>query len=80
MTRLTCPFCGLRELREFEFHTTLPESGSTPYARVYERVSRLDDSLEHWQHVLGCRGWLLVRRNPSSGAVLETHILGGGHP
>ena len=73
MTRLTCPFCGLRELREFEFHKTLPESGSTPYARVYERVSRLDDSLEHWQH-------LLVRRNPSSGAVLETLILGGGHP
>jgi len=78
MSRLICPFCGPRELREFEFHKTLPEPGASPYARVYERVNRPDDSLEHWQHVLGCRAWLRVRRNPSTGAVLETRILGGG--
>ena len=33
--------------------------------------------MEHWQHLDGCRGWLLVRRNPSTGAVLETRLLGG---
>jgi sarcosine oxidase subunit delta len=80
MTRLVCPFCGARELREFEFHKTLPEPGSDAYARVYERVNRLDDSQEHWQHVLGCRAWLQVRRNPSTGEVLETQLLGGGAP
>ncbi len=80
MIRLICPFCGPRELREFEFHKTRAEPGSTPYAQVYERVNRLDDSVEHWQHVQGCRAWMLVRRNPSTGLVLETRILGGDHP
>ena len=78
MTRLACPFCGPRELREFEFHKTLAEPGSDAYARIYERVNRLDDSLEHWQHVSGCRAWLRVRRNPSTGAVIEIQIEGGG--
>ena len=78
MTRLICPFCGPRELREFEFHKTLPEPGSSPFARVYERVARLDESTEYWQHALGCRAWLRVRRNPSTDAVLEATLLGGG--
>ena len=78
MMRLACPFCGPRELREFEFHTTLPESGGTPFARLYLRVERPTLSVEHWQHIEGCRGWLLVRRNPSSGAVLSIELLGGG--
>ena len=81
MTRLCCPFCGPRELREFEFHKTLPAAGSHgAFARTYERVASLGSSLEHWQHVAGCRGWLLVRRNPSTGAVLEIRLLGGGVP
>ena len=78
MTQLACPFCGPRELREFEFRKTLPEPGGTPFARVYERVDRPALSVEHWQHVEGCRAWLLVRRNPSTGAVLELELLGGG--
>ncbi len=77
MTRLSCPFCGARELREFEFHKTLPEPGSDAYAHVYERANRLELSAEYWQHATGCRAWLLVRRNPSTGAVLEVQILGG---
>lgn len=77
MNRLACPFCGARELDEFVFHKTLPEPGANAYAAVYERTNRLDDSLEHWQHLGGCRAWLLVRRNPSTGAVLATSLLGG---
>ena len=78
MTRLVCPFCGARELREFVFHKTLPSSGpASAFARCYERVDRPEISVEHWQHVEGCRGWLLVRRNPSTGAVLEARLLGG---
>jgi len=76
MTQLVCPFCGARELEEFSFRKTLPEPGSTPFAEVYERVNRLDVSVEHWQHVHGCRAWLLVRRNPSSGEVLEVQLMG----
>ncbi len=78
MTRLVCPFCGARELGEFEFRKTLPEPGGTPFAQVYERIERPALSVEHWQHVEGCRGWLLVHRNPSTGDVLGTELLGGG--
>ena len=78
MNRLACPFCGPRELEEFLFHKTLPEAGASDYAATYERTNRLEDSLEHWQHVHGCRAWLEVRRNPSTGEVLTTRIIGGG--
>jgi heterotetrameric sarcosine oxidase delta subunit len=77
VNRLTCPFCGARELAEFAFRKTLPEAGASEFAAVYERANRIDDSLEHWQHTQGCRAWLLVRRNPSTGEVREVHLLGG---
>ena len=78
MNRLGCPFCGPRELDEFLFHKTLPEPGAGDYAAVYERVNRDDDSVEHWQHVRGCRAWLRVRRNPSTGDVHDVQLLRGG--
>jgi len=80
MRRLVCPYCGPRELREFAFHKTLAAASATPYARVYERLASRDVSEEHWQHVGGCRSWLYVRRNPSTGEVLEIQLLGGARP
>jgi sarcosine oxidase subunit delta len=77
MTRLVCPFCGPRELREFLFHKTLPCGAETAYARTYERVDRPELSVEYWQHIEGCRGWLKVERNPSSGLVLKMELEGG---
>ena len=75
-----CPFCGARELAEFQFHKTLPTPGASEYAAVYERGNPLDDSLEYWQHAQGCGAWLEVRRNPSSGDVTAIRLLGGGRP
>jgi len=80
VSRLACPFCGARELAEFLFHKTLPEPGANSYAAVYERANRLDESREYWQHVHGCRAWLQVLRNPSTGEVREVVLLGGGRP
>lgn len=81
MTQLACPFCGPRALREFEFHKTLPDAAQgSAFERTYERFTNLEYSVEHWQHVAGCRGWLRVERNPSSGAVLGIHLLGGTAP
>jgi sarcosine oxidase subunit delta len=77
VSRLVCPFCGPRHLREFEFHKTVAAPGAAAFAAVYERVNEEHQSVEHWQHVGGCRGWLLVRRNPSSGAVLGIELIGG---
>lgn len=77
MTRIACPFCGPRELREFEFHKTLPTPGDQgAFARTYERVADPTLSVEHWQHVAGCRAWLLVHRNPSTGVVFAVELAG----
>ena len=78
--RLACPFCGPRELEEFAFLKTLAEPGASPFGAVYERANRTDLSIEHWQHLHGCRVWLLVRRNPTSGEVLEVRELGKATP
>jgi methylglutamate dehydrogenase subunit B len=80
VSRLVCPFCGPRELEEFLFRKSLSEPGASAYAEVYERLNRPEDSLEHWQHVHGCRAWLVIRRDPTSGDVLEIELLGGGGP
>jgi methylglutamate dehydrogenase subunit B len=81
VTLLPCPFCGPRELREFIFHKTLPAAASADeFERTYLRVADPQSSVEHWQHVNGCRAWLLVQRNPSTGAVLAVQLLGGATP
>jgi methylglutamate dehydrogenase subunit B len=76
--RLVCPFCGPRELPEFSFHKTVAEPDATAFEEVYERVNRMDYSAEHWQHVGGCRAWLLICRNPSTGEVLKITWAGSG--
>jgi sarcosine oxidase subunit delta len=75
MNRLYCPFCGPRELEEFRFHKTLAEPGANVHEEVYSRINRLMVSWEHWQHVYGCRAWLLVRRNPSDDTVLDVRLV-----
>jgi heterotetrameric sarcosine oxidase delta subunit len=78
MNRLYCPFCGPRELEEFRFHKTLAEPGANAYEEVYARINRPAMSLEHWQHVYGCRAWLRVHRNPSDGTVRDVRLVAGG--
>jgi heterotetrameric sarcosine oxidase delta subunit len=80
VTRLACPFCGPRDLAEFSFHKTLPEPGTNGFAAIYERRASTERSLEHWQHVGGCRAWLRVLRNPSTGEVLDCRLEAGGDP
>lgn len=75
MNQLRCPFCGARELQEFEFRKTRANVTSSDFAKVYLRVDSPELSVEYWQHVHGCRTWLLVERNPSTGAVLSVAAL-----
>jgi heterotetrameric sarcosine oxidase delta subunit len=77
MNQLMCPFCGPRDLHEYEFRKTRESVMSSEFSRVYLRVDSLESSTEYWQHVLGCRAWLLIRRNPSTGEVLDTSALPG---
>lgn len=76
--RLCCPFCGDREIDEYQFRQLVPDpSAPSAIARVYERVNRPDESVEYWQHVRGCRTWLIVRRDPTTSTVVSVHVLGG---
>ncbi len=75
MSHIRCPFCGDRALREFEFRKTLPGSAATPLQSVYFRQDHPQVSVEHWQHQSGCRSWLLIVRNPSTGSILRTDLL-----
>ena len=58
------------------------ERTAAAYSQIYERTNRNDSSREYWQHVHGCRAWLVVHRNPSTAEVLEVRFLnesfGGG--
>ena len=75
---MACPFCGLRPLEEFLFRKTVPNFvvGSGAYEQVYLRVDSAERSVEEWQHVAGCRAWLIVDRNPSTGVVRSVALLG----
>ncbi len=77
MSLLVCPFCGSRPIDEFVFHKTLPNVAGGAFETTYLRDNEPAASLEHWQHVYGCRAWLLLRRNPSTGEVHETRLLTG---
>ena len=77
MNQLHCLFCGARELHEFAFRKTRANVTTSEFSKVYLRVDSLDLSVEYWQHVQGCRTWLLVQRNPSTGAVLGIEALPG---
>ena len=80
MNQLCCPFCGPRELHEYEFRKTRESVGTSEFAKVYLRIDSLELSTEYWQHVLGCRTWLLIRRNPSTGMILDTTALPDDSP
>ncbi|MFI4889344.1 MAG: sarcosine oxidase subunit delta [Steroidobacterales bacterium] len=80
MSLFTCPFCGLRNLEEFVFHKTLPNVAGGAFEAIYLRRDTPGSSDEHWQHRYGCRAWLRVRRNPSTGEVLGVQLLTGTAP
>lgn len=80
MSLFRCPFCGPRGLEEFAFHKTLPNAGDDAYSSTFERHNDPVESLEHWQHRAGCRAWLQVHRNPTTGAVLQVTGLYGEIP
>lgn len=77
MSLFTCPYCGPRSIEEFVFHKTLPNAGGTPFEQTFLRHNDPAESREHWQHRYGCRAWLYVRRNPTTGAILEVECLTG---
>ncbi|RWM09492.1 MAG: sarcosine oxidase subunit delta [Mesorhizobium sp.] len=68
--RITCPFCGERELGEFTYlgdakpQRPAADAGEDAvYDYVYLRDNIAGVMSEHWYHGGGCRAWLKVTRN-----------------
>jgi sarcosine oxidase delta subunit len=63
---LTCPNCGPRDVSEFRYGGQILE----PAGNNLPGPQR-----ERWYHRLGCRRWLVARRDVRDNAVLETRWL-----
>jgi methylglutamate dehydrogenase subunit B len=77
MIRIDCPVCGLRDETEFSYGgdatVVRPPTGESDPQKWYEFVFLRDNPRgphrEHWQHVHGCRQWLVVERDTLTNAM-----------
>lgn len=70
MIRIPCPFCGERDHSEFAYGSdasvTYPPLDASPeewHEAVFLRGNVRGMQTETWQHVHGCRMWLVVERD-----------------
>ncbi len=67
--RISCPFCGPRDAQEFVYlsdathHRPKDDATQAMFDYVYLRDNPAGLHREHWQHVSGCRSWLIVTRD-----------------
>jgi sarcosine oxidase subunit delta len=74
MLRIDCPCCGTRDHDEFRYggDASVPRPAYDDpdfeawYAYVFVRDNQPGLHREHWQHVMGCRQWLVVERDTRS--------------
>jgi methylglutamate dehydrogenase subunit B len=77
MLRIACPWCGPRDHDEFRYGGDAsvrrparddpdPEAW---YRYVYVRANPRGPHKEYWQHVMGCRQWLVVERDTATHAI-----------
>lgn len=78
---IPCPFCGLREHSEFAYggdatvrrpRQAEPAWGPDWQTYVYQRTNPRGPHQEYWQHVAGCRQWLVVSRDTLTHQVLDS--------
>lgn len=69
--RISCPCCGPRDHAEFAYGGDASDPRPPPddddfdrwFDHVYLRDNPRGPHSEYWQHVGGCREWLIVRRD-----------------
>ncbi len=74
MLRIQCPFCGERDYTEFRYggdaRKQRPDHGSSDPGVWHDYVFLFDNPKgphrEFWQHVLGCRQWLVLERDTAT--------------
>ena len=78
--RITCPLCGERDSREFEYLGSAklldrPEAGEAAFFDyIYARENPHGENAELWQHVMGCSAWLYVVRNVTTHEILMVKL------
>ena len=70
MLRIHCPFCGERDHSEFSYggdasveYPALDAPAEAWHDAVYLRDNPRGLQAETWQHLHGCRQWLVVERD-----------------
>jgi methylglutamate dehydrogenase subunit B len=82
MLRISCPCCGERDYTEFRYGgdatKARPRLDEADRDVWHDHVFLFDNPTgphrEYWQHVLGCRQWLVLERNSA------TNIAGRSRP
>ena len=77
MLRIVCPVCGERDYTEFRYggdaSKARPPLGTEDRRVWHDFVFVFDNPMgslrEFWQHVLGCRQWLVLERNTTTNGV-----------
>lgn len=76
MLRISCPFCGVRDHSEFSYggdasveYPALDASESEWVEAVFQRENLDGVQFETWQHIQGCRMWIVVERDTRSHAI-----------
>jgi sarcosine oxidase subunit delta len=86
MLRIPCPHCGVRDYTEFVYAGDAtkrrPAHGTADARAWYEYVFLFDNPkgphLEYWQHVEGCRQWLVLERDTANNTVGRSWFTRGG--
>ncbi len=85
MLRIDCPCCGPRDHDEFRYGGDAsvprpPHEERDPeawYRYVFVRANPRGAHRELWQHVMGCRQWLIVERDTATHAILGVRLARG---
>ena len=87
--RLTCPYCGERDSREFVYRGDAAPHRPDGMAAdaldafhdyVFLRDNKAGVMAELWQHVASCRSWLVVTRDTRTHEVTAVTFAGGSDP
>lgn len=81
--RIPCPVCGLRSVGEFGYggdagvaRPDLEAPAADWQMAVYDRGNPRGAHREYWQHIGGCRAWLLVERDTLTHAIAGASLVG----
>lgn len=75
--RISCPYCGARDVQEFTYlgdagpqrHDGLAATEAAMFDYVHLRDNPRGPHEEFWYHGAGCHAWLIVRRDTWTHAI-----------